>query len=251
MITVRVEIDGLVRTFETVAESARDLSPALRQFGGYLRKKAKAKYDAQDFAPLAAATVAGRALKGLHSLEGKLKTDVRRALKRSRLSRGAPAGILGRVLTSTATRHVLEDLASGQSKGARNRQAVLAAFQRQHALGGKSRLESAGATPLTFRQQLSLNARADRAVTRQVGKPILGGLSKTLVVEVGEGTVTLKSKTHGVWSEAHNAGAVVGHGAKLPKRETVKLEADDLDVFGSILEHHLLRPLETEGLKVS
>lgn len=238
MITVVVNIDGLVRKFDTLADSAEDLSKPLRQFGGYLRKKAQGRYKAQDFVPLAASTIKKRATKGLKSLDKKLQRDVRKALKKARSQR-APRGFLERLLTSKGVQRSMDDALGMQTKGARNRLAVLAEFRNQHKFT-KSRLEvAADAQPLSVKQLASLGNKTDKAVGKAVGRPILGGLPKTLKVIVEGAIVTLKSLTHETWSEVHNAGD--GH---VPKRETIKLDAGDLDVFGAILEEHLLTPLQ-------
>ncbi len=238
MFAVVVNIDGLIRKFDTLANSADDLNKPLKQFGGYLRKRALERYKAQDFVPLAESTIKKRAGKGLRSMNKKLLRDVRGALKRAR-SKRAPRGLIEKLLTSKAVQHSLDNVIDSQAKGVRNRLAVLSAFQGQHrGIGGVSRLElAADAKPLSIKQLAGLGSKTDKAVAKAVGKPILGGLAKTLKITVDSGTVTLTSLTHQTWSDAHNAGD--GHN---PKRETIKLEESDLDVFGTILEEHFLLP---------
>lgn len=245
MFHVVVDIDGLVRRFDTLADSVADLDKPLAIFGGFLRRRALDRYKAQNFAPLAESTIEKRARRGLHSLERKLVGDVKKSLRNARRSRQRePQGFLARLVGKQQSL-ALEDVLSVQTRGVQNRLAVLAEFQRHHghAWGrkkGEGFAERIKANPLTIKQSISLSQREARAVMRAVGQPILGGLPRTLVVIVGAGTVTLRSATHEKWSAAHNDGAVVGHGAKLAERKTVLLEDSDLEVFASILKSHML-----------
>lgn len=232
---VTVNVDGLNRKFDTMAIGAADLEKPLKIFGGYLKAKAKRKYAEQNFEPLAESTLQKRMHKAMAIVERKLHRDVKRAFKRARLARGesGKSGAAG----------LLQDALGVNTRGVQNRLAVLAAFQRKR--GARIGLKQlAEGRALTLKQQVSLDARTSRQVDRTVNGKILGGLDKTLVVIVEGGTVTLRSATHQEWSEAHNEGATVGHGAREPQRETIKLEPSDLDVFESILKAHLLLPFE-------
>jgi hypothetical protein len=248
--SVNVDIEGLQHKFDTTAELADDLDKPLRVFGAYLLRKTRARYKAQAFAPLAESTIEARAKKGLQTLERGLKRDVRRAFGRARAARGK-RGLVARLLSSQSQR-ALDDVLATQSRGVQNRQAVLAEFERNRgarwgAKGGKL-ADRVQAKSLNINQRIGLLQREARAVMRQVGKPILGGLDRTLQIFVEEASVTLKSATHEEWSEAHNAGATVGHGAKLPERKTIFVEQSDLEVLRSILIDHQLIPFQ-EGLE--
>lgn len=239
--SVSVNLDGLNRKFDTLADSAGDLEKPLAILGARLKQKALKRYKAQNFAPLAESTIQKRAQKGMGSLERKLHSDVRKAMGRARKARG-PKGLLEKLLTSKA----MDDVLSSQTRGVQNRLAVLAEFQRHNdPLGLKEKVEG---RKLTLKQQASLAQREARAVMRAVSKPILGGLDKTLVVVVTDGKVTLESATHQKWSKAQNDGATVGHGATLPERKTVELEQDDLTFFEAVLKSHLLLAFE-KGLQ--
>jgi hypothetical protein len=246
MFSIAVELDGLNWKADTLADSAADLELPLKIFGGYLRKRALARYAAQSFPGLAASTIEKRVAKGLKRLERKLQRDLRQAFKRARLARGPQRrSLLERVLDNTAVRHAMEDSLGSKSRGVQNRLSVLAEFQRQHRAG--SLVELAQGKPLSIKQQASLQAREERAVDKAVGAPILGQLPKTLQVVVDGGSVTLRSRTHETWSKAQNDGATVGHGAQLPERKTIELEQDDLEVLVAILKHHILLPVQ-EGM---
>lgn len=245
MYSIVIVLDGLERKIDTLAEFAEDLSKPLAMLGARLKAKALERYKAQAFAPLAAATLEKRIAKGLNSLESKLKSDVRRAYKKSRESR-APRGLLERILTPREVLRATEDAISSQSKGVKNRTAVLAEFQRRYrkSLDLKDMVQGRA---LTIKQSESLTARTRRAVTKALSKPILGGLDRTLTVKVDFGSVTLRSATHETWSAAHNEGTAVGNGAQLPKRETIMIEQDDLDYFVEVLKEHMLLPFSNDG----
>lgn len=245
MFTLEVNSAGAERKFELASYAMEDLTEPLKRFGAYLRAKALARYKAQAFPPLAEATVEKRAQKGLRSLERKLQQDVRKALGRARKGRAQRVGLLDRILTSASVRHAAEDAVNSQTRGVQNRLAVLGQFQQWHRKGLKDKAQGRALLP---KQKISLLQREARAVVRAVGQPILGGLPRTVVFKVGLGTVTLESDTHQDWSDAHNKGGTVGHGAKLPQRETIVLEPVDLEVLARILMDAALLPFQ-EGLQ--
>ncbi len=237
-----LNVDGLVKRLDTAAETARDLKEPLKKFGLYMRKRAVERYKAQDFAPLAASTLAQRAAKGVHSLENTLSSDVRRAVVRERAN--APKAkqsfvekLMGKQPIGIVTAH---------SKGVTNRMAVLAEFQRRHSRGAGGLKERAGGKELTLKQMESLSARTSRAVNKAVGRPILGKLASTLKVVVDGDTVTLVSLTKEHWTEVHNMGGTAGHGAKIPERKTILLEEKDVQILAEILKEHCLLPLQQD-----
>lgn len=239
MLSLEVDVEGVITRLETAALRADDLAPALARFGGYLRTKARAKYAAQDFAPLAESTIEKRTQKGMRALESKLRQDVRKAVRRAGERSGDP-GLLRRLFGAGS---ITSEVIGQQSKGAARRQKVLDEFLRRRRKG--SDLKGVmGGKELSLKQLTSLGARTDRAVAKAVGAPILGKLADSLVVKVDGDSVTLTSRTGEQWSEAHNAGDTVGHGAKLPKRETIKLESEDITELTKILREHCLTALE-------
>lgn len=232
-LTLIVDIDGALHRFDTTALAAGDLSKPLAQIGARLRRRAIERYRAQDFAPLAASTIAKRAQKGLRNLETKLTGDLRRA--HGRASPRPPRGLLAAMVNAGGS---LSSVLAAETRGVRNRRAVLAEFQTRHR---RPLEERAQGHELSLKQLVSLGKREDRAAARAVGRPILGSLPSTLEVEVGGGTVTLRSRTHQQWTDVHNSGGTAGHGARIPERKTVTVDESDGDAIEEILlEHHLL-----------
>ena len=241
MLTVTVNIEGVSRKFDTLAETADDLSPALKRFGGYLKKMALKRYAEQAFPGLAQSTLDRRAQKGIKSLEKKLERDFRKAKSRAwdqrRAAGLAPRGALARTLARLTLGDLMGAQAVASSRGVQNRLRVLEEFRRRHRGG-----DAPG--KLTAKQEASLTAREERAVAKAVGGPILGQLPRTLVVKVERGKVTLESRTYQKFSEVHNKGGTAGHGAHIPKRETIKVDETDLQIFAGILIEEMLAPFE-------
>lgn len=241
MLTVKVEVDGVIRKFDTVAKTCEDLTPALRRFGGYLRKVALARYKEQAFPGLAQSTLDKRAQKGLQKLERKLEKDYRKAKRRAwdsrRASGASPRGVIARTLARLTLGDMVGAQAVASARGVQSRLKVLEEFRKRHR-GGE------GGAKLSEKQQASLDAREERAVAKAVGGKILGDLDRTVGTEIKRGSLTLKSTTHQGFSEAHNKGGTVGNNAKLPKRETIKVDGNDLAVFRGILIEELLMAFE-------
>ncbi len=235
--TINVNVDGVVRKMDTLANSAADLSPALKRIGGYLKANALRRYKEQGFAPLAQSTLDKRAAKGLHTLEHKLGYDLKKAKRRAWDSRRAegrsPRGAIARVLSRLTLGDLAGEQAVNSTRGVQNRLAVLEEFGRRHRSGVGGRVLSAAQTK-------SLNARETRAIAKQINKPILGGLPRTLNFKVANGSVTLKSETYQHFTEVHNKGGGVGNGASVPARTTIEVDESDIAVFKAILVEELM-----------
>ena len=246
MFTIKVNIDGLEHKLDTLADSAADLEEPLRVFGGYLRNRALERYKAQSFAPLAQASIEGRAGKALVHLENKLRQDLKKALRRQPQARRS-------LLEKLVGAKIPEGLAGGGglSKGAANRVAVYQEFRRRHRRADADNKfeQMSGGKELSLKQLASLDAREGRAIAKAVSGPILGKLVKSLKVEVGAGEVTLASRSVTQFTAIHNEGGTAGKGAKIPKRETIYLETKDLDVLADIIRSHLLEGFQGPEIK--
>lgn len=236
-ITATVNLEGMSRKFDLVAERVEDLDEPLREFGEHLKHRALERFNAQNFEPLKSGTLKQRARKGLKTAERKLERDVGRAFTRTRQKQQskAPKGLLQAALTLMGAQPSGTSIAM-RSRGIANRQAVLAEFQKQFR-GGK------GGMALSLKQMASLNDRVTRSVNKAMGKKILGKLPDSLVVEVGDGSVTLAERTEKEWSEVHNKGGTGGNRSKIPKRETVVLDDEDLGYFAILLKDYIVKPL--------
>ncbi|MEO9194596.1 MAG: hypothetical protein ABI445_13130, partial [Polyangia bacterium] len=175
MLTVTVDVGGLERKLDLMIDISTDLTPALRRIGGYLKAETKRRFAEQNFAPLAASTLANRASKGIRALDRKLQRDYGKAKKRAwdgaRASGNVPRGLIARALARLSGAAVAQAAGVAQTRGVRNRLAVLETFRATHFKGTTS-------AKLTEKQNASLTARTQRAVEKAVGGAILGKLDR-------------------------------------------------------------------------
>ncbi len=229
MLNITVNVDGLEQKIKTTAILAEDLDEVLHKFGGYLRKRAIERINAQNYSPLAASTLKNRAAKGLHKLELKLASDVRKAVKRDR----APKGLIAKTMVALGARAMESGAPAG--KGTQNRAAVLAEFRRIHRMGDSGLSAKSSGKQLTLKQAASLSARTGRAITKAMNKPILGQLNRSPITDVTNGILTLTAATQTHFSEIHNEGD-----EKNPKRVMILLEEADLTILKSMLVEHCM-----------
>lgn len=218
MFSIHVNIDGLDHKLDLASEHANKIDEPLKKFGQYLKAKATARLKGGNFAPLSTGTTHARVLKGLARVESKLNIELKKAKKRAAMKFGE--GVV--------------------SKGVTSRLSTLSAFQSRNRRGGAP---IAGAQKLSLKQSQSLTNRTQRAIKKAVSKQILGRISEVLEVIVGDGGVTLESKTTKRWTDIHNKGGTAGHGSKIPQREYLKIEEEDLAILEGLLKEHILEPL--------
>lgn len=247
MLSLTVNVEGALRKIDTAALAAEDLHKPLAIFGGRLKKRAVGRWQAQDFPPLADATVKKRAERGLQKLGQKLEADLKKATGRAQRER-APKGLLAAIIGAPG----MTSAVTQETRGEKNRRAVLQEFQRLHVkrvsgqMKGNGFQRVMGGQALTLKQQVSLAGRAQRAIAREVGKPVLGQWPRTYHVMIEGHRLTLVAATHEHWTQVHNEGGAAGKGAKEPPRPTIVLDKYDLDVFVDILREHCLHPLVQE-----
>jgi hypothetical protein len=250
VITLEINVEGAVRKFELATIMAEDLEEPLTRFAKYWFARTKAHYEAQNFAPLAQSTIDKRAQAGLRTLERRLKRETKKARDRAMAATGKRSTWVASVLGLASATAAAAAAIAGQTRGVRNREAVLAALQAKHRgkrKGGDDDVVKSDQV-LTLKQSQSLAMRVVRAVSRSINRKILGALDKSTFVEVRGDAVTLMAETAKSWSEAQNDGGTVGHGAVLPKREAIMFEPHDEAVLISILKDHLLLPFQ-EGMQ--
>lgn len=220
MITFKLDSTRLERKMQLTIDAAKDLREPFREFGAYLRKKADAKIKGQAFLPLAKETIEARLghryqNRLIRTLENKLNRDKNKAIKR-----GAKQ--------TTIARKIM----------------MLQEFRRWTSLGTDSTSQGSAkeaiekglkTTTLRAKDAFRLKRRIDK---QTIGEhPILGKMANTLKVEA----LKTRLRVYSVWSpsKAHNEGLTVGHGAKLPKREFLHLDPEDMDVLKDILSKHI------------
>ena len=100
---------------------------------------------------------------------------------------------------------------------------------RRHIAGTAEESLSARLLPRVVRAQ----ARAEK---------VLGRVSQSFRSEIKRGGLVRESVIP--WAGVHNEGGTAGHGAKIPARPFLFLEADDVDVLVEMLRERMLLAME-------
>lgn len=261
MIQVTANVDGVLRVIEAAIDTVDDLEEPLKRLGGYLRAKAQRRFEQQGpgWAPLDPETIKaakqGIRDKATGQVEKKLKRELKRAQKSGdvykygtrfqvlaefeRVKAGGSAGstLIADLTTSEkgvmrSRNKIRRDLRRAKKAGAtgavQQHQRALDAFDATH----QATLDRA--FMVQARKSIGgLGARIERQQSR-VGEKLLGKLASSIVTKVDDGTLIVESKVP--WAGVHNDGGAAGKGAQIPKREFLKLEDSDLDVFQAFLD---------------
>jgi phage gpG-like protein len=230
-LTFSVDASGLERKFTLVAESAKQLDPALRVFDRYLRARVRSRFEREGpgWAPLAPATLAHRRQAAMAALERKLGRDVRRAEK----SYGRRFGALDQFGLGGQEKQRARSLLAIQ-----RRVTTLAEFRR--ILHGGTPEASLFEGKAAEKQRQSLVGRIGRAEARSTEK-ILGRIAGSIRSTVKRGTLTVESRIP--WAGVQNEGGRAGS-ANIPARPFLFLDEDDVDVLVGILQDRLHLALE-------
>lgn len=258
VLTAEFEIDGYLRRLEVFGDACADLKEPLARCGGYLRGQAKHRIDAggpgwQDLAPETVrrkmTTARLQLLEALFPRRRPGKMPVQRAAERlaTALNRGRDAKTTrARVAAKKRAAHEGETLALyqrafGVPAGVRDINSLIAFAERE-----QRRIRLHGEA---LRAARHLPAGSDaRARVGRIGKPryqrserstqLLGGLYDSIHLRVEAKLVVVFSGPS--WSGVHNKGGQAGHGARIPERRYLKIEARDVQVFVGIFRAYLL-----------
>jgi hypothetical protein len=230
--TFRIDASGVERKLTLLADSVKQLDPALRAFDRYLRARIRSRFEQQGpgWPPLAASTLAQRRAASMAALERKLGRDLSRRQK-----------------TYARRFDALDQLQVGGFE--KQRGAGLRAIQRRlTTLSEFRRLQAGGAVDKTLfegrsaeKQQASLAGRIGRAEARASEK-MLGRIASSFRSVIKGGRLTVESKIP--WAGVHNDGGTGGHGANIPARPFLFLEEGDVEVLVAILRDRMLLALE-------
>ena len=225
-LSITTNVDGLKRKLDLLVENVRDLDKPLKGFGQYLRGKSQDRFDNQGpgWPELAESTqerrkgmtaaIAGQAkTKAEARLGRKVQREMKRAKQRREKGKGTEAAVERRYL-------------------------ALKEFERLLS-GGSSSISLTG-DKRGMKRVAKLLERLGRAQERAEGK-LLGKLASSLNVSVSKGRLVVRSKVP--WAGVHNEGGPAGHGAKVPARPFLFLEASDLEYLQVLLKKWLIKGL--------
>jgi phage gpG-like protein len=205
------------RLIETVATSLEDLQLPLQMWNKYFRQKVQEKFAASGpgWAPTLRAQATEKSGEATKDAVSQFADDMLRRKLRRELQRAAKKYARG----------------SGSKKAMERRYAVLQEFERI-AAGGEMRLGSTIDARLD-KSVRGLRERHGRAVSKAQGKP-LGRVASSIKSKLTKYSVNVFSEIP--WSAVHNDGGVAGHGAKIPQRQFLDIDDDDVKMLAQLVE---------------
>lgn len=220
-ITLTVNTEGAEHKIQAIVDSLEDLKPALAAFNLYKRKQVQEIFDAEgpgwlatkreqsdNHADVAEKRIAASKQLADQMLRKKLKRDVQRAQKRELKGKGTAEAVA-------------------------RRYAVLKEFERL-AAGGSPTYGTTGDAKLD-KSVHGLRNRMQKAHTKVANRK-LGRMASSIQSKLTKYDLTIQSIIP--WSQAHNKGATVGHGAKLPQRQFLDITDQDIKMLIQIIEDH-------------
>lgn len=220
MLTLRFDDGGVIRSLDLAIDSLKDLGPIFGRYIKWLRPEIDKVFQQQGpgWAPLAQATLDDRKMR-LEAVAEKIRSGSMNNLRRKL------AGEQGRVAKRLEKRQRLMDYSQ---KGRKLLASAERALARQKTIGAEFERRAAGVFgPVdkdTAKATKKLGERIGRREARAEAKiqafergDLLGAIANSIGYEVQGSTLTVFS--HIGWAGAHNDGATVGHGARLPERK--------------------------------
>lgn len=197
-IKIRAKVGDVEHALAASIRSLDDLERPLKRLSNFIAIKVQRKFSqgGPGWPALHDRSVSRNVGHKMAGLENKLKRDVKRA----------------------------ETKAKKQAT-VENRKRVLEEFKR---IEGGGKLDESLLKP---KQAAKLQERIGRA-QKKAERP-LGRLASSIKSEIKRDTLIVFSEVE--WAGAHNDGATVGHGAKLPQREFLTIEEEDLEALESFI----------------
>lgn len=220
MLTLKFDDGGVIRSLDIAIDSVRDLKPIFGRYIKWLRPDIDKVFQQQGpgWAPLAQSTQDERKAR-LEQVAEKIRSGSMRTLER-RLSAES-----GRVLRKLEKRRSLMDrsdrgqkLLGRAEKSYARQQTIRAEFERRQAgIAGPLDKETAKATKKLGERIQRRQQRAEDKIAAYERGDLLGAIASSITYDIEGATLTVQSRIP--WAGAHNDGATVGHGARLPERK--------------------------------
>lgn len=219
MITLKLSVNGQLRELETRAERLEDLELPLRQWEKYKRGDVQRIFDAggpgwpdkkgAKQGPQTAGAAQADAARIKKVADNILRIKLRAELRRAQRKHARGKGNESKSAATVARRY-----------------AVLKEFERL-AAGGDPARGSTGDARLD-KSVSGLRARTARASAKAASRP-LGRVAASIKSKVEKHAVSVFSTIP--WAGAHNEGATVGNGARLPERRFLDITEQDTAVL--------------------
>lgn len=233
MLTLQYTSAGVSRKMQLAVDSLSTLDQVLRRFNKeHLRPKIDQKFRSQGpgWPGLAQATIERRGEQA-GSVSARIRAKALNSLDRSlEREQGRAERALYRSLTTPKQAHLTE-----------RRQKVL---ERHHRLRAEfERVRAGGMYPLPkeagkLGERIGRrHARAEERIRHYESGQALGQIASSIGSKIQAHTLIVESRIE--WAGVHNEGGVAGHGAKIPARTFLELDAEDLDVLARMTAEHM------------
>lgn len=237
MFSLKVTGD-LGKAFKIAADNASDLKEVLSQFSKYLRGKVKEHFE--EGGPGWPALSSGTKNRLQHSFTGKFTAHgkLRKSAQKSILKQIEKGISKGKI--PMAARSQFKAIVAGNLAG---NNTALRAFG---FIEGKKKAKDQNAAEKIQSKlnKLAAQTHSKRSEglekTRASGKhKLLGKLASSIKSKVTKDTLEVFSAVE--WANVHDDGGTAGHGSKIPKREFMRLDENDLKVLATLLEGHIVK----------
>lgn len=242
LLTLFVDVSGVERKLSFMVDQAKDLDPVLRKYGqSYLRRKVQQRFEQGGGPPLKASTQAKVARAGgrlygraAERAAGLLQRKLRRELKRAQRSRHQVDDPILFAREEARQRHLasqgrrsrsMAEVIRSRDAAVERRKRVLAIFEK--VLAGDE-VSAATSGKGAERAKAKIEERLGRS-RKKVEAHLLGKIPGSMKLEVKGGRLVFGSEID--WAWVHELGGDAGHGAKIPARERVYLDDEDMDLL--------------------
>lgn len=240
MLTIKVDQGGVPQSLELMADSFSELGPIFGRFTKYKRQRVQ-----QVFASGGDGEWAPR------TAESQAQYDESKTSRIAKIERGKYTSLIGSLRSSQKkAQRRLGKTSPSDSKLTARRQKSVARYEAQ--VAEVQRVQAGGAHNPAGQKKLyerigRRDARAAEKVAAVESGQLLGALANSFNVVWDKSSWTMRSEIS--WAGAHESGATVGHGAKLPARPFLYWTGEDLTKFAELANEHVLKQFEKGGEK--
>lgn len=236
MISLQVDVGGVLQNLDLAIDSLNDLGPIFRKFIPVKRRNVdKVFKEGKGWPPLDEDTLANRQSRA-EAVAAKIRAGVQSSLA-SKLS-GERARIQRRLKSREQTGDTSERgqklLASAQRSLARK---DLQRTEFARITSGGDRSAMAKGTQKVVARLERREQRAEQKIAAFEGGEPLGQIANSIVYEVQGKLLTVRSAIG--WAGVHNDGGTAGNRARIPQRKFLEWTQEDLQEFSRIAAEYV------------
>lgn len=233
MLTIKIHDGGVEQSLEVMADSFAELGPIFRPFAKYKRGKVNEVFKSGGEGEWPERTAASQA-----------QYDETKTSRIAKIEAGKYTSLVGSLRSSQ--RKVQRRLAKGRdSKLTARREKSIARYEAQ--VAEVQRVQAGGEHNAKGQKKLyerigRRDQRAAEKVAAVESGQLLGSIANSFQITWDKTTWAMRSEIP--WAGAHEVGATVGHGSKLPKREFLYWTPADLQKFSELAQAHFVKQFE-------